>query len=123
MENSKNDKTSQDITEYEDLSTNPPVPRSSPSSPDCGDVAIEIGAISGVEPEQNDPEQGDDTGEEPDEKDVGREDDDSGSSYSLSPSQLEIDVGYSDWPAPTGPIGKEGKWDSSTSDYFGEPSV
>ncbi|KAG7009609.1 hypothetical protein G7Y79_00002g007240 [Physcia stellaris] len=120
MENSKNDKTSQDITEYEDLSTNPPVPRSSPSSPDCGDVAIEIGAISGVEPEQNDPEQGDDTGEEPDEKDVGREDDDSGSSYSLSPSQLEIDVGYSDWPAPTGPIGKEGKWDSSTSDYFDE---
>lgn len=130
MEDSKNKETSQDITEYENLSIIPPEHRSSPSSPDRGDVAMEasIGASSGVEPEENDAEQGDDAGEEPDEKDVGQDDDDGGSgtgSYSLSPSQLQTDVRYSVWPAPQSPMGKdkEGAWNSSASEHFGEPSV
>ena len=89
-------------------------------------MAIEasIGANSGIEPEENDAEQGDNARERPEEKDVGQEDDDAESetgSYSLSPSQLETGEEPPAWPVQELPTVKE--WNRETSKRFGEPSV
>ena len=126
MEDSKNNEKSDDIMENENVNTSPAAHRSSPSSPDGNDVAIEasIGANSGVEPEENDAEQGDNAEEGPEEKDVGQEDDDAGSetgSYSLSPGQLETGEEPPAWPVQELPTVKE--WNRETSKRFGEPSV